>query len=295
MKDLDWWSEWKIFKDLLIKEYGETVGPFLDSFNKQEPEYPYVCELYEQIQNYYGNEVPQEVQDAFVQDPHKDYILENLQTHNWKQLYSRLCSYFGIDLELFGRTPTDDKDFFSVKFPRPVNPGEKKECEKLAKFFRYFPTFNGSIVEFEPEYSEKVDPTEDSYGFVYHVMPLRNEEDAMAVKSVEENGFRVRNGKLDSRKNPKTGKREVHQYRTFDPRVYVYNLGTKLGKTEEERKRQFRRLLYMKRLTWDTCAIFAINIQHFTGNFYRDTVAASTEGAAYTYQNIPADRVTRIH
>lgn len=37
-----------------------------------------------------------------------------------------------------------------------------------------------------------------------------------------------------------------------------------------------------------------IDIQHFPGNFYRDSVV-SAGNAVYTYQNIPADRVTRIH
>ena len=293
MRELDWWSDWKKFKDLLIKEYGETVGPFLDSFNKQEPGYKRTCELYEQIQNYYEDEVPQEVQDAFILDPYKDYILENLQSHDWKQLYEKLCLKFRIDLNLFGPTPTEDVDFFSVRFPRPLNPKEKKECEKLAEFYRYLPTFNGSLVEFEPEYPEKVDPTEDSFGYLYHVMPLATKEDAMAVKSVEENGFRVRAGRLSPYKDPKTGKRELHQYRNLVPRVYVYNLGKRLAKTDEDRKKQFRSLISMKGLTWDTCAIFAINVQHFTGTFYRDSVVS--QDAAYTYQNIPADRVTRIH
>lgn len=209
---------------ILVEEYGETVGTYLNSFSRQEPGYFYTVELYEQIQNYYGGEVPQEVQEAFVQDPHRDYILENLQSHN----------------------------------------------------------------------TEKVDVTEDSYGFLYHVMPLRDRDDLKDVESVEKNGFRLRSGRLRHYEDPKTGKRRVDKYRNFTPRVYAYNIGRKLGKTEEEQKRQFRNLLRMKGLTWDKCAIFAIDIQHFPGNFYRDSVV-SAGNAVYTYQNIPADRITRIH
>lgn len=279
---------------ILVEEYGETVGTYLNSFSRQEPGYFYTVELYEQIQNYYEGEVPQEVQEAFVQDPYRDYILENLQSHNWEQFYKKLCSTFGIELELWGTTPSEDVDFFTVRFPGPLTSREKKECEELAKFFRYLPTFYGSLVEFEPEYTEKVDVTEDSYGFLYHVMPLRDRDDLKDVESVEKNGFRLRSGRLRHYEDPKTGKRRVDKYRNFTPRVYAYNIGRKLGKTEEEQKRQFRNLLRMKGLTWDKCAIFAIDIQHFPGNFYRDSVV-SAGNAVYTYQNIPADRITRIH
>ena len=230
-------------RHILVEEYGETIGTFLNSFSRQEPGYFYTVELYEQIQNYYGGEVPQEVQEAFVQDPHRDYILENLQSHNWEQFYKKLCSTFGIELELWGTTPSGDVDFFTVRFPRPLTSREKKECEELAKFFRYLPTFYGSLVEFEPEYTEKVDVTEDSYGFLYHVMPLRDRDDLKDVESVEKNGFRLRSGRLRHYEDPKTGKRKVDKYRNFTPRVYAYNIGRKLGKTEEEQKRQFRNLL----------------------------------------------------
>ena len=125
-------------------------------------------------------------------------------------------------------------------------------------------------------------------------MPLRDRDDLKDVESVEKNGFRLRSGRLRHYEDPKTGKRRVDKYRNFTPRVYAYNIGRKLGKTEEEQKRQFRNLLRMKGLTWDKCAIFAIDIQHFPGNFYRDSVV-SAGNAVYTYQNIPADRITRIH
>lgn len=292
----DWENRWKEFKDPLIQEYGETIGSFISTFSPDEEGFYRVKALYEQIQNYFEGSVPEEIQNQFIQDFKKDYILENLQTHDWEKLYSKLCKEFGIRLQIweFPRSGKD-KDYFQVQFPRPLTEEEKKLCEKIATFFRYtISKAEGRIVSFEPEYPEEVKDELLKTDFVYHIMPLEDRDDLRDVESVEKNGFRLRNGRLRSYKDPKTGKREVDRYRNFTPRVYVYDLGERLAKTEEGRKDQFEELLYMKGYIWDECAIFAIDIHHFPGNFYRDTVAGDGK-AAYTYQNIPADRVKRIH
>lgn len=287
----DWYNRWKKFKD------GSPILEFLNSFNQDEPRYHRVKSTYEQLENYFQGNVPEDIQNQFIQDWHRDYILENLQTHDWDRLYKALKEKFeGIELYEFPRSGKK-KDYFQVRFPEPLTSEEKKICKELATFFNYsISRAEGSIVSFEPEYPEEVkdDLSKTSFGFVYHIMPLEDEFDEDDVKSVEKNGFRLRNGRLRRYKDPKTGERRVDRYRNFSPRIYVYNLGERLAKSEEGRKKQFEKLIEMKGLTWDECAIFAIDIQHFPGNFYRDSVAADDK-AAYTFQNIPADRVTRIH
>lgn len=57
---------------ILVEEYGETVGTYLNSFSKQEPGYFYTVELYEQIQNYYGG------RDSVVSAGNAVYTYQNI-------------------------------------------------------------------------------------------------------------------------------------------------------------------------------------------------------------------------
>ena len=294
---MSWEKSWNNF---LLKPYIEEYGKVLGEHLAQSQIFHHPCYgerlriRVENLQNYFGN-IPEEVQKTFVEDPKRDLVLENLQSHDWKLLFKKLQDLYGKD-QVVGAKPIDwkDKDR-SLQMIRVTVHGTPErslqdietdlktgEGKHLLDFFNYTVSgYRGCWIELEPKFSE--DGSDYIYntckGVVWHLSPKDNAEDILQV------GLRCRN-------RDKTDAGD----RNYPRRIYVYA-------TEPKPKNRLRKELQKvaDMLTgWDSeeedyedqlanMQVFKIQLPRTFGKipFYRDT-AMSDGHSFFTYTNIPA-------
>lgn len=232
-------------------------------------------------ENYWGEgQVPGTIFERYRSGEVKDFILENLQTHDWRLLVKALETEFGDQVRFQKTSGNSDKEYLAFQLvgtrDLPVSDiiesfraGKGKD---LCNFYGYTVSqLLGNSLQLEPEFPEKAEDFiyGDCYGICYHLAPKRY------LESIIENGLRCRGRDSDRRSYPK--------------RIYVF--ATPPGSNYAVRVREGLEQL---------AALLGGNLEDFqplrirlgNGNmstwlpFYRDT--ASFEGCFFTYTNIPA-------
>ena len=110
---MNWEERFKEFKnekskDLLYEEkYGPVVGPWLLEFKEKDKfhlqAFRRAKERYEGLQEFFRaftDDVPQTIQEDFIKglNFYTNYILEKLQSHDWKKMCSQIQTYFGKEI-----------------------------------------------------------------------------------------------------------------------------------------------------------------------------------------------------
>lgn len=239
------------------------------------------------LENYWGKgQVPETVLDRYIAGERKDFILENLQTHDWKQLAKALTREFGFQVKVRPFEDNSEKSFVFVD----VTGTKEKPATEILKSFRegrgrdILQFFNYSLsgiernrVSLEPKWSES--GTEYIYnkcfGVVWHLCPEELADDVFQA------GLRCRN-RDDS---------ETRDLRNYPKRIYVYATEPLPKSQLRDRLEDLADTISEGNLTLEDYQVFKIQLPRtgFSGKieFYSDSAIADGH-TFYTYTNIPA-------
>lgn len=225
-------------------------------------------DYYNNLSEFYNNDIPYDLINDFCNDIRRDYIGENLKTHNYKLLQSKLINKFDDIIDFNNQNGSDDKCSFIIN-SKNKDIVYNDEFIKIVEFFNYkirniFTTTNGLYaIIMEPVYSE--DMTNIVYdkcnGIIYHITDDRN------VDSILRNGLRIKKISSD-----------------MPGRVYVYAPGFYISNKNKELWGDF-----IKRIgKYGDYKILKINLHKLKTKlkFYKDT-AMNGDEVLFTYNNIP--------
>jgi len=221
---VNWEERFKEFKnekskDLLYEEkYGPVVGPWLLEFKEKDKfhlqAFRRAKERYEGLQEFFRaftDDVPQTIQEDFIKglNFNKNYILENLQSHDWKKMWSQIQTYFGK--EIVGRMeslggegglkcvqwyPKITQKELIRAFWRDIKDENSKDGKALRTILRFYGYFISQIEQYsyillEPEWPDSASDfvfRECKEGTIYCIIPRCN------VDLILERGFKCSNG-----------------------------------------------------------------------------------------------------
>lgn len=244
------------------------------------------------LKNYWGN-IPQNILERYDSGERKDFILENLQSHDWKKLVRSLQSEFGTDQIRVVRSSQGEKSFISLEvrgskdFPvsNIISSFRLGKARDICNFYGY--TLSGStgnLVELEPEWPDTA--TSFIYGkckgVAWHLCP----EDV--ADSVLEKGLRCRNRDTDN---------SLKNIRNYPKRIFVYAVPSFDRSKIQEGLEQLADTISDGEATLDDFQVIRIDLPGtgLSGRipFYWDEY--TEDGACcFTYTNIPAGWLTPV-
>lgn len=241
----------------------------------------------ERLQECFGEDLSETIIEAFFEDKEgqRDLVLENLQTHDSKQLAQKIVSKFKDYLsyaEPFTfKHKNDDHTYIYLNTRGTLSTQAllgKEEFKHLVKFFGHnISRVSGSRITLEPEWPRTESAEDLSYGgwWGYHVfvnrkIPTASGQEMTILDSIEKSGLRA--------KQQKGG-------RYYPARVYAFRYDT----SEAEALRDLRADIQEINITPKVMQEYAVYVVKFRAPsgiiWYRDTVM---DGPAYfTYNNIP--------
>jgi len=255
-----------------------------------------VWNRYGNLENYFGEYLSEELVESFLRDCKKDYILENLQTHDWKKLVVKIRDMFPKIQFIADKLHSEDKAvWFFMRISSfgeiPINLAmqdieeKQEEIEKIAAFFGYEVTLQPlrSRISFEPRYTESAKDFiyDNCHGIVYHITSRRN------AKKILKSGLRIRTGDLEltTRTNP-----PQENYRNFPKRIYVTAFDPEVTVDIREELEDIANTVG----EGDNLVAIRIRIPERSDiPFYQDT-AMYGDNSFYTYTNIPAEYIDYI-
>lgn len=246
----------------------------------------------QRLKSYWGN-VPQTILEKYASGERKDFILENLQSHDWKKLVKSLQSEFGVDQIRVVRSSQGEKSFIGLEvrgsknFPTSaiISSFRLGKARDICNFYGY--TLSGStgnLIELEPEWPG----TAISFiygkckGVVWHLCP----EDV--ADSVLEKGLRCRNRDTDS---------SLKNIRNYPKRIFVYATPPLDRVNLQRGLEQLADTISDREADLDDFQVIRIDLPGvgFSGRipFYWDEY--SEDGACcFTYTNIPSNWLTPV-
>lgn len=330
---MNWEESWTEFKGATprITKYGELVGSYLDHLEEvyqNEPVAERATVAYEILLEHFEGDVPVHIQEEFAKDLNysKDFILENLQTHNWKGMWAQIQDAFK-DYALGEIRPEKEDEKTYLYWTLPNQPGglsseliqepeensftkqsyttirhfnKESEAYKILKricdFWGY--VLSGaykrtfvSRITLEPVYPEDAAEYvhEECGGWGYTITPKEN------ASSIEKVGLRCKNGnrqemdQLRQLAKEKGWKDDVKPYREFPKRIYFAAFDP-----EDDIEERMKEIGEEIGRSWESVACFRINFNKIHCPIYRDP-AMNSSHAFFTYTNIPASFLQRVH
>jgi len=272
-----------------INEYFDSI---IDPFR-------YVEGYYGRIDEYYGGNVPVNVVQEFKMNPYKDYILENLQTHDSDLFVSKMIKTFKEYSIRDISTTSSPKRFVKVLFPCSENDYEREneiydflDSDKFLNFISFFGytksrvSFINSFIKgtgisviIEPVYAEDANDLvyKECKGILYHVTYGDLAEDIL------NSGLRIR-----------TGRRDMSKYRDFPQRIYLLAIPSETDVVNsDEIKCAVDIYLDDNVAERNGISIFKVDVRNTSLNFYMDSASQDDDidYAVYTYNNIPKESV----
>ena len=277
------------------------IGEFLFSSHKRS-----LCcggrvrEAWENLKNYYDDQIPKELERRFIEESwSKDYILENLQTHDWKSLAERLKPEFGnnyVEAVPFVEDEDDRRTFCITLKGTKEHPLlnlrdwvkmilSKDTVQHLLDFYNYSfreVRLNATTLDlwFEPKFTESANDFifNKCHGVVYHITT------ADKLPSILNSGLRC-----------KTNEK-------WTGRIYFWaHEPQKLSKTVQDIKRFVEEDLYSDEVDvpdWKE-DIVVIRFRLWSGSMsrnripvYRDT--AMNTNAFFTYTSVPKEDIDKV-
>lgn len=241
--------------------------------------------VYENMKEYYGDYLTEDVVNKFKLSPKIDYVLENLNTHDSDTFLRKLKEHFHQFRIMEFRTTDREKRY--IKLTIYDSEGESAEHFANSKRFVDFCNFFGytiskvlqgtenCAVKLEPRFAESANDLvyNKCFGKIYHITSKSNAE------KILKSGLRVRSGK----------------YRDFPNRIYFVAIPPKKQsiETREEIVDAIDLYIPYAEVLSGFC-ILKIDIYGTNLNFYMDSVSEDDAKymdkenvAVYTYNNIP--------
>lgn len=236
-----------------------------------------VEDTYNNMFEYFGGNIPQNILNEFEKDPTFDYILESLKTHDHKKLQKILKEEFPKNIAFFN-------DFNENSFIMFLNTDSQSilnndKFKDILQFFNYTlrqPYDGGYLIE--PIYPKNVSDYvyNDCSGILYHFT------DNKSAESILKSGLRAR-GYIGRRNIPK--------------RIYLYASSEFLDVNKKGKWYWFAKsVVDIFKAKRNGIAVLKIDLNKSKKTnleFYKDTVMTAPE-AIFTLNNIPPELITKL-
>lgn len=258
-----------------IKKFEDFKKTILKSLSKRE----YYNDIYlESMRDYFGDDIPNCVYESMESGVHKDYILENLKSHDIDLLCKKINQKFGKDTEMYFLSLNHKDSSFELICYDKI---DEDELKNLLDFFGYYITQSGKendeyFYVISPIYAKDANNLvyTKNHGKLYHFSTGEN------AKDIEKVGLRCKSAK----------------YRYFPKRIYAYASDKKLNQIPDifdkikdvvnpQQAQQYGIYIYQIDLNKSKKDTYI--------NFYEDDVMEDGD-AVYTYNNIPPECITLV-
>lgn len=265
----------------------KTIKDFLkDKHNPFDIEY-WSKENYllENINDFFGNDIPDIIKEKLKNDEYVDYVYENLQSHDAEKLKKKLKKEYGDEIDFQDYSGKDKKSFVIIlnsgnieDFYNPGNINEKIEkFNNILSFFNYYVSYNDEdrgrkYLFIEPRYSDNVtDEIFNSHKYLYHFT------DKKSARSILETGLRIRKS----------------TYREYPERTFLYATGKKVEDDLENVSKFILKVCNIHNIKRYGLSILKIE-NNGKFDLYNDTAMEEDE-AVFTYQNIPYQYIKKVN
>lgn len=248
---------------------------------------------YERIKEYYGEHITEGLITRFKLDPKKDYVLENLNTHDSDSLIKKLSQKFS-EFQIDDCSDTrNDRRFIKLYIHNGNGVRASKligndDLKSICDFYGYSISrtqefINGVKISLEPIYSESANDKVygECYGKIYHITTPDN------AKKILSSGLRLRNGGDEP-------------YRNFPKRIYFVAIPPSRNRIETRPEIEEAMMKYLPNERSGECVLL-VDIYGTNINFYKDSVVegesiyGEPNSAVYTYTNIPPKYIRLLY
>lgn len=246
-------------------------------FSKLDIDY-YRRTLLADMNEFFNNEIPENIIKEFEQNNYVDYVWENLQSHDYKLLQHKIEQYFGDRVVKY--INQDDKSGIFAIHVNDEYLYRDKKFNNLLKFFNFFiRERNGFRYVIEPIYSQDMNDWvyKQCNGVVYHFT------DNETANKILKTGLRIK-GRTSSDF-------------AYPNRIYLYTPGMYLTSSNKDKWIQFANLIVdpfmINKFGLAVLKIDLSRIKRTNITFYRDTAMGET--SVFTYNNIPKECITKLN
>lgn len=209
----------------------------------------------------------------------KDYILENLNTHDADKLKSKILNLVKVEFEDYSSGNIKSFSILCASKEEALRLVENEKFKNLLEFFNYFVSeVIDNRIFVEPTYSEDKSKYvfNDCKGICYHITTQERAEKIMRT------GLRMKRS----------------YYRKFPSRIYLYAT-PKLSLFNDKHIKDFTYKIVnkLKAEREGGIAIIRVNLNKCYNDvmrFYKDTSMKEDE-AVFTYNNIPPECLTKLN
>lgn len=209
----------------------------------------------------------------------KDYILENLNTHDAEKLKSKILKISKVEFEDYSSGKLKSFSILCASKEEAISLTENEKFKNLIEFFNYFVSqIIDNRIFIEPTYSEDKSKYvfRDCKGNCYHITTQE------AAEKIMRTGLRIKRS----------------NYRKFPSRIYLYAT-PKLSLVNDKNIKDFVHKIVnkLKVEREGGLAIIKVNLNKCYNDvmrFYKDTSMKEDE-AVFTYNNIPTECLTQLN
>lgn len=229
------------------------------------------------MMDFFGDDLPEGFEESLINLEYKDYILESLTSHDAELLKNKLCAEFK-DIERIEFLTDKQQSIWIISKTDLTN---DSKFNSMLEIFGYYVTVNrtnGDLFSIAicPRYAKDAYDMvyKQNHGKLYHFTAGRY------VGEIETKGLRCKKS----------------SYRDFPERVYLYASDKRLDKIPDigEFIKTVVNPVDIKRYGLTVYRIDMNKLKSKTYvNFYTDDYMDEEE-AVYTYNNIPAECITKI-
>ena len=252
----------KNINEIVIEKYNQSI----DLGIKYKTQY-------ENLLDFYGENIPQSICEQFEDNPYKDYIFETITSHNTIDLKASIKKYFNHDIKSV-RNYSGSHGKHSITLDTKSGKTAKdlmndEDFKNMLNFHGYYISDNiiDNILFIEPTYAQKVKLKRNEQ--LYHFTETNN------LESIMTNGLRCKSSR----------------YRVFPKRIYLYKINENILQNNGELTDAAREFANTVCNEFEDRCILKIDLSQTNIPLYEDT-AIKEKNAVYTYNNIPASCIT---
>lgn len=209
----------------------------------------------------------------------KDYILDNLNTHDTEKLKSKISDIAKVEFEEYSYGSVKSFSVLCASKEEALSLVENEKFKNLIEFFNYFVSeVIDNRIFIEPVYSEDRSNYvfTDCEGICYHITTQKR------VEKIMRTGLRIKRS----------------YYRKFPSRIYLYAT-PKLSLVNDMHIKDFAYKIInkLRAKREGGIAIIRVNLNKCYNDvmrFYKDTSMKEDE-AIFTYNNIPVECLTKLN
>ena len=228
------------------------------------------------MMDFFGDDLPEGFKESLINLEYKDYILESLTSHDAELLKNKLCAEFK-DIERIEFLTDKQQSIWIISKTDLTN---DSKFNSMLEIFGYYITVNrtnGDLFSIAicPRYAKDAyDIVSKNHGKLYHFTAGKY------VGEIEKKGLRCKKS----------------SYRDFPERVYLYASDKHLDKIPDIGK-FIKTVVNPFDIKRYGLTVYRIDMNKLKSNtyinFYTDDYM-DEEAAVYTYNNIPAECITKI-